>query len=232
MSQLLNNQEEQLRHERKFLIGNYSASEVEQFLKFHPACFKEIYHKRTVNNIYFDTLAFESYYENVEGDSKRVKARIRWYGNLFGEVKSSVLELKIKQGVLGKKKNYRLADFRLDNNFSKQQIINALSAATVPAKVKDMLLSMQPVLLNSYIRKYFISEDKNFRITIDHNLLYHKISYYQRSFLHKTVDKSSVIMELKYDTAFEEQAKEIGTTLPFKLTKNSKYLQGVERILF
>ena len=232
MSQLLNNQEEQLRHERKFLIEAYAASEVEQFLKFHPACFREIYHQRTVNNIYFDTLAFASYYENLEGDTSRVKARIRWYGDLFGEIGNSVLEFKIKEGLLGKKNFYKLAPFKLNADFSRQQILLALSAAGIPSRIKNTLLSLQPVLLNSYTRKYFISEDKNFRITIDNNLLYHKISYHKNSFLNKTIDRRSVIMELKYEAIWEEQAKEIGNRLPFKLTKNSKYLQGVERVLF
>lgn len=232
MSQLTNNQSEELRHERKFLVADYSASEVEQLLKFHPACFTQIYQQRTVNNIYFDTLGFNSYFGNQEGDTNRTKARIRWYGRLFGQVDHAVLEFKIKKGLLGRKDFYELSSFCLDENFSKEQLIQALNSEHVPHERKHSLLSMQPSLLNSYSRKYFISADKQFRITIDKDLLFYKISYNKNTFLNKVKNVGTVVVELKYDSKLEFEAKEIGDKLPFKMTKNSKYLQGIEQVLF
>jgi|SRR3954471_6294144 SPX domain protein involved in polyphosphate accumulation len=232
MSQLENKQTEALRHERKFLIEDYSASEVEQLLKYHPACFTQIYHPRTVNNIYFDTLGFDSYYGNLEGDTERTKARIRWYGKLFGQIDQAVLEFKIKKGLLGTKRNYPLTPFCLDEKFSKEQLIKALDSEHVPSIIAHSLQAMQPALLNSYSRKYFISADKQFRITIDTDLLFYRISYNENTFLNKVKSPRSVVVELKYDSKLEEQGKEIGSKLPFKMTKNSKYLQGVEYVLF
>lgn len=232
MSQLTSNQSEELRHERKFLISDYSALEVEQIIKYNPACFKEIYHPRTINNIYFDSLGFNSYFGNVDGERDRVKARIRWYGDLFGKVDKPILEYKIKRGLLGKKNFYQLLPFVLDNSFSKQHIISALNVESVPVDIKNDMLAMQPALLNSYVRKYFISADKKFRLTIDTNLQYYRISYNQNVFINTVVDHKSVVLELKYDSQYEIEAKEIGSALPFKLTKNSKYLQGIERVLF
>ncbi len=232
MSQLNANQSEELRHERKFLIANYSASDIEQFLKFHPFCFTEIYQERQVNNIYFDTLGFASYYGNTDGDMNREKVRIRWYGNLFGEINAPVLEFKIKKGLLGKKEFYSLAPFKLDSDFSKKQITFAMNKESVPKKTVDYINSLQPTLLNSYFRKYFISADKNYRITIDKKLSYYYLSYNQNKFLNRIVDHSAVVLELKYDSKFEDEVKDIGNYLPFKMTKNSKYLQGIENILF
>jgi SPX domain protein involved in polyphosphate accumulation len=232
MSQLNSIQSEELRHERKFLITDYSASEVEQILKYHSACFTEIYHQRSINNIYFDTLGFDSYYGNVEGDTDRNKARIRWYDNLFGRVNNATLEFKIKKGLLGRKEFYQLAPFSIDNNFSKEQIVHALQKDTVPKQIHDLMLSMQPSLLNSYRRKYFISADKNFRITIDKELSFYRISSIGNTFLNKMNYHNAVVLELKYNSQFENAAKEIGSELPFMMTKNSKYLQGIESVLF
>jgi len=232
MSQLNNNQSEELRHERKFLITDYTASDVEQMLKFHPACFTEIYHPRTVNNIYFDTLGFNSYFGNLEGDTNRTKVRIRWYNNLFGDIQQATLEFKIKMGLLGKKNSYALSPFHLDQNFSKEQIIQALKTENVPPAVRNLVLSLQPTLLNSYHRKYFISADKLFRITIDRELVFHQISYNTKSFLNKIANHKAVVLELKYDAQLESEAQQIGNKLPFMMTKNSKYLQGVEAVLF
>ena len=232
MSQLNTNQSEELRHERKFLIDDFSAAEVEQLLKFHPACFQEIYHTRVVNNIYFDTFGFTSYYGNLDGDPDRTKVRIRWYGELFGKVLEPTLEYKIKKGLLGRKDFYQLSPFFLNEKFSKQEILLALNSPHVPKKVSDGIRSMNPVLLNSYTRKYFISKDKQFRITIDKDIRYFKISYMNNLFFNKVKDNASVVVELKYHSSLEQDAKRIGNELPFKLTKNSKYLQGVDRILF
>ncbi|MGZ4119018.1 MAG: VTC domain-containing protein, partial [Bacteroidia bacterium] len=74
--QSTNEKFEELRHERKFLITDHSAKDVEQMIKLHPACFSEIFYQRTVNNIYFDTIGFNNYYDNVEGEMDRIKARI------------------------------------------------------------------------------------------------------------------------------------------------------------
>jgi SPX domain protein involved in polyphosphate accumulation len=232
MSQLNTNQSEELRHERKFLITDYSALEVEQLLKYHPACFTEIYHQRQINNIYFDSPGFDSYYGNIEGDTERTKARIRWYGDLFSEKIDSTLEFKIKKGLLGKKDFYSLSSFALNEQFSKQQIIQALDVDTVPRNIRDRMISLQPVLLNTYFRKYFISADKQFRITIDKDLTYYRISYVGNTFLNKVKDHKAVVLELKYDSQLENDAKEIGNKFSFSMTKNSKYLQGVERVLF
>ena len=232
MSSIINQPAEELRHERKFLIHDYSAAEVEQMLKYHPAGFREIYHQRNINNIYFDTFGFESYYGNMEGDTERSKARIRWYGELFGKIEKSTLEFKIKKGLLGKKNTFALSPFMLDTNFSKQEIIKAISAETIPVQIRNQMLSLQPALLNHYTRKYFISADKHFRLTIDKDLTYYRISYFGNTFLNKTVDNNAVVVELKYDSKFENEAKEIGHNFPFAMTKNSKYLQGVDSVLF
>lgn len=230
MSTLANNQSEVLRHERKFLITDYSAAEVEQIIKFNPACFTEIHHQRSVNNIYFDSLAFDSYYRNIEGDTNRTKARIRWYGELFGEIKNAVLEFKIKKGLLGKKESYSLNSFQLDENFSKQQI--AESIKELPRNIQDWMLSMQPTLLNTYTRKYFLSADKKFRLTIDKNQKFFGISYNTNTFLNKVNNYQAVVLELKYDVSLDEEANKISNSFPFAMTKNSKYLQGIERVLF
>jgi SPX domain protein involved in polyphosphate accumulation len=232
MSQLSNNQSEELRHERKFLITDYSALEVEQLIKFNPACFTEIYHQRIVNNIYFDTLGFNNYFDNVEGQTERIKPRIRWYGNLFGETNNPILELKIKKGLLGKKEFYSLASFVIDNHFSRQQLLKAFKGNMLPNPVYDLMKSVYPTLLNSYTRNYFISADKNYRITIDKDLTFYGISYNNSTFLNKIKNNNAVVLELKYDSKLENEAKEIANNFPFAMTKSSKYVQGIESVLF
>lgn len=225
-------QSEPLRYERKFLITDYSYADVLQLIKFHPACFTEIFEERAVNNIYFDGLGMNNYYDNIEGEKDRVKVRIRWYGDLFGAIQKPILEYKIKKGLLGNKRSYVLNSFLLNSDFNKQQIESALNIDSIPVSVKNELLSLKPALLNTYKRRYFLSADKKFRITIDFQMTFYKIGFSGNTFLNKIMDHKSIVLELKYDSKDEVEGKEVGNAFPFKLTKNSKYLQGLERVLF
>ena len=89
---------EKWRYERKFFISGLKKEDIEFMVKLHPAIFREIYHERTVNNLYFDSYEMKSYLDNVSGNSQRAKVRIRWYGDLFGIIEKPVLEVKIKRG--------------------------------------------------------------------------------------------------------------------------------------
>ncbi len=76
------------RFERKFTIPDgFTIVAIEQFIKQNKALFREVFHIRQVNNIYFDTAAYNDYFDNVLGVSDRKKIRIRWYGDTFGTIK-------------------------------------------------------------------------------------------------------------------------------------------------
>jgi SPX domain protein involved in polyphosphate accumulation len=227
----IEDQSNNFRYERKFLISHFSHSEIEQIIKFHPACFSRLFPQRSINNIYFDTFGFEHYFENVEGDTDRIKMRIRWYGDTFGEIRKPKLEYKIKKGLLGRKETFDLNPFLLDKNFSKDVIIKALDRPDIPNRVRNELMSVQPSLLNSYKRNYFLSANKKFRVTVDHDMSYHRISYGGNNFITRSTEFDRAVMELKYNRENEEEAKQVGAMFPFTLTKNSKYLRGVDRTL-
>ena len=83
------------RYERKFDSG-YINKDIVYFIKMHPMLFREIYCKRRVNNIYYDTMNYKNYLDNVEGNQYRLKVRIRWYGSNPFKIFDPVLEIKIK----------------------------------------------------------------------------------------------------------------------------------------
>ena len=102
------------RYERKFRISGMSVHGVEQIVKSHQAYFKEIYNERDINNIYFDTQNLTHYYDNSYGKAQRKKYRIRWYGGLSGKIENPILEIKIKDALLGTKKAFLIKPFFLN----------------------------------------------------------------------------------------------------------------------
>ena len=114
----LNENEFSFRYERKFIISQLDRYRVETLIKDHPAMFSEIFHERSVNNIYFDSLSMHSHYNNKCGTSQRMKVRIRWYNDFFPNISNPILEFKVKNNLLGTKFSYPLKAFNFDNNFT------------------------------------------------------------------------------------------------------------------
>ncbi|GAA4891379.1 polyphosphate polymerase domain-containing protein [Flaviramulus aquimarinus] len=219
------------RYERKFTVpNNFRLDQVEQFVKNNSFLFREVFHERQVNNIYFDTAAYNDYFDNVLGVSDRKKIRIRWYGNTFGDIKKPVLEIKIKKGLVGDKWSYKLKPFRLDNSFTNQTIQDVFKESNLPLPILESTKMVTPTLLNSYSRKYYLSADNRFRVTVDFKLLYHKIDKQFNNFNFAPKSDENKIVELKYALNDDFDANKVSTQFPFRLNKNSKYVNGVNTI--
>ncbi len=218
----------EFRYERKFLVTCLTEHELESFVKINPGMFSEIYYPRWINNIYLDSPNMENYYENVDGLNNRVKARIRWYGELFGEVKNPVLEFKIKNGLLGRKESFNLKDFKMDNDFNLATLHKVIEESNLDESLKIQLRSLDFALLNRYHRKYFKSACANFRITIDKDLSYYKLNHMSNNFVQDIHDTDSLVLELKYTHDKDNIADKITDYFPFRMTKNSKYVNGVD----
>ena len=222
---------ENYRYERKFFISELTRQEVESIVRLHPAIFSEIYHQRFVNNIYLDSPDMRSYLDNIDGSQRRMKIRIRWYGDLFGTIEEPILELKIKDGLLGRKVSFALNPFSIDEkSFRFGEIIDAVRGPDVPDSVKMEFAALEPILLNRYRRRYYISADGNYRITIDSDTVFYRINTHNGSLSHKLTDRTNTILELKYDQDRDHYARRIAGHFPFRMTRSSKYTSGIEKL--
>jgi len=106
---------EGFRFERKFLTDQLSYHQLEQMVMSHPACFRQMFFQRKVNNIYFDTPDLRFFDDNVSGRTDRVKVRIRWYDSSIYKIVKPTLEFKIKKGLVGRKASFKMNDFELND---------------------------------------------------------------------------------------------------------------------
>lgn len=221
---------EKLRYERKAVVYGMSIREIESVVKLHPAIFTELHFPRYINNIYFDTYSMSNYFDNIDGLNKRLKTRIRWYGNLFGPVKSPVLEFKFKQNLLGGKVCFPINSFCLDGQYSLEKQHRIFMESGIPDVFLEYLKSLKFTLLNRYHRKYFESADHRFRITIDSNMEYYKLASSNNSFTERKVDHEICIVELKYSEEYNDLADIFFNYFPFRLNKSSKYVDGIDKL--
>jgi len=218
------------RYERKFLVPLAARGAVEPVIRHNPALFAPIYHPRTVNNIYLDSPALRLYFLNVDGAAERTKVRIRWYGELFGPVTKPVLELKQKEGLLGTKASFPIQGFTLDTNFSADVLRRMVTESELPLPVRELLRGLEPALLNCYRRRYYRSADRRYRLTWDVDLSFYRLRPGHNALLGRAAPCPVQVLELKYDRQHAADACNIADALPFRLTKMSKYVYGVDSL--
>lgn len=216
------------RFERKFVIERGGVPFVEKIVKMNRNGFRPVFYERQINNIYFDTPNLRNYYDNHFGKSKRVKIRIRWYGDLFGNIERPILEFKIKTGAVGRKLSFPLIGFALEKNISRKELQEVFRNSNLPEWVVNEVFYFIPTLVNTYKRKYYVSFDNLFRFTIDHHMEYYNIKTDHSMFLEKSSQAEIVVLELKYDMENDTKVSKVTSSLPFRLNKFSKYVNGIE----
>jgi hypothetical protein len=219
------------RYERKFVVEALTPPQVELLVRLHPGMFYAPHPPRYVNNLYLDSADMEHYQDNVYGAARRRKVRVRWYGELLGEVARPVLEVKVKDGLVGTKLRYPLPGFGLGAGFGDGDLQRLFAGADLPPVVRCELRCLNLVLLNRYYRRYYVSRDGRFRITVDRELTYCRANGgLGPGPLHRQTSPRQVIVELKYGVAQEPAAGRVASFFPFRLARFSKYVQGVERV--
>lgn len=222
-----NSAKQTFRYERKFFIPSNMINYVDLIIKRVPLCFKEVHHKRIINNIYFDDLNYQFYLANIDGLCVRDKVRLRWYGEIYGNI-NSTLEIKRKKGLVGTKFNYQIKSFYFQKNSNIKLIKkNILSNIENSYNLKEFLKYSYPTLLNSYVRKYYESLNRDFRITVDSKIRNFTINNATGKHFENNLTESFNILELKYLSIKESEANIISNFLPFRMTKFSKYIYGV-----
>lgn len=223
-----------LRFERKFIYQNADLEEIIQRVFANSFCFSEVFARRKVNNIYFDDNNYSYYKQNVAGIGKREKFRLRWYGDDFNRIKDPTFEIKSKFGEVGDKISHKIRGFHaFVNELTKEEICHLFSD-----KIKDSSNAfkskydrLQPTLYNSYERKYYLSFCKKFRITLDYNQEFFDPGSIDYRTSKETIDEREIVLELKYNLEHDDEARRVTQEFNSRLTKNSKYVNGVEKII-
>lgn len=219
------------RYERKFFLEGVGRAQARDLVLRHPALFYEPYPPRYINNIYFDTPWMEHFDDNLSGSSVRGKVRVRWYHELVGQVEDPILEFKNKRGWVGWKESYPFPAFHFDTSLSARDIQARIMESELPLAVIHRLRGYQFSLVNRYHREYYATRDGRFRVTLDADLSYYRVGRLSNPLFAQTVDHGVVIVELKYDAEQEPQAQRVASRFPFRMTRSSKYVRGVEYFL-
>ena len=222
----MNQENSNLRYERKYIIPSSSKYLVKHIVNSSDLRFYRQFEERIVNSIYLDDSNLSFYFENINGDNIRKKIRIRWYG-CQDFIKHPRLEIKKKNNKLGDKIIHNLEDFEMPRS---RNIINNLIDFLVENKFPKELIyeinNLQPTLFVSYKRNYYISKRIDCRVTFDEDISYERVNNKSIFDVKSHAKEHTMIMEIKYPPNIEDHHLTFLEKLPFRLSKNSKYING------
>ena len=223
-----------VRYEMKYSINEDAYFWLIDKIMSHPSFFNEIFHKRQINNIYLDTIELDNYHANLRGNQTREKTRIRWYGDLFQTIKKPALEIKRRFGLVGDKLIYPLNPIEISNQYYWQDIVESQKSSTNHEQeellvIIDKLSYQVPSIVNAYFRRYFLSANGKFRLTIDNEIKYFATN---AGWINpSSIEDHHIIMELKYDLEDAKEAPYVSNYFPFRIIRNSKYVNGINATL-
>ena len=214
------------RYEIKFIADPLEYHRVLNWLYQHPSCLQIEHPDRQVNNIYFDSLVHQSFCENIFGSSSKHKVRLRWYGDCRNPENSS-LEIKCKRNQLNWKLIYKIQEDLGKHGWNWRKILPEIRKQ-LPLDAKKWLeMYPQPILINRYKRKYFVSRDKKVRITLDKDLsIYDQSRKPSPNYSLKSNFPNVMVLEIKFSSELRSHVVRTYGNIPLRGSRFSKYVSG------
>lgn len=219
------------RRELKFTTNEIYYSDIINWIKNNKVNFKKHFPKRLINSIYFDNYSYSSFKENIYGDSKKTKIRLRWY-NIFFFSMDGFFEIKKRDNIYNYKKTTKIPNLAIKPNSNFKEIIQTLKLNLEPIDTIELDARPFPTIISQYTREYYIDFDKEIRITIDRN-----IKTFDQRLSNKINLKNEItipnlmVVEFKFKDASINKLLNSFNNFPLRLSKNSKYINGIRAAL-
>lgn len=213
------------RHETKLPIEERAIADIRAFFLSRGIKQTSRFPDRVVNSVYFDSLDFSDYRDNVAGISHRKKLRYRWYDD---DLEDLCLEVKSKRGQISQKLRIKIDN---DKVLSPTEYFNELTLRR-HINLADFWSSFpthRPVLAVSYRRAYF-DLPSEVRVTYDRDIRYRRLFPVESA----QVIRSPVgmVIEFKYPLDKATEVKGMLKGSPARVFRHSKYVVGMDTAFF
>lgn len=204
----------QSRIEKKFIFPNQASDLVKKILLGNN--FKKLYSDRYITSIYIDNLNFDSAKDNINGVNERKKFRVRWYDNDLNKI---YFEKKNKNNFFVWK-NIKKLELDINKKNLVKKIYELLSNNN---EYIDTNYNYKMILKINYKRSYFISNQGEFRATIDTEINTSPIYDFNQ-----VIRLPETILEFKFSKNLESYFRDFFSLrgLNIRNKKYSKYIQS------
>ena len=204
----------QSRIEKKFIFPSQESDLVKKILLGNN--FKKLYSDRYITSIYIDNLNFDSAKDNINGVNERKKFRVRWYDDDLNKI---YFEQKNKNNFFVWK-NIK----KLELDINKKNLINKIyELLSNNNKYINTNYNYKMVLKINYKRSYFISDQGEFRATIDTEINTSPVLDFNQ-----VIRLPETILEFKFSKNSESYFRDFFSLrgLNIRSKKYSKYIQS------
>lgn len=186
--------------------------------------------KYFVRSLYFDTDTFSNYIEKVNGDSDRVKLRIRTYSPVPSANVPIRAELKARKGITVEKHSAWI-DIDAYQHFLKTRHWHEVQDPVLSEFERYIhLKTQQPKIIVEYLREgYSNRNEEQIRITFDHKVrsAHAKTLFPGRPFF-RYHHPGIIVMEIKCLKVQPIWLRSLVSRYGLRTSTNSKYVQGIE----
>ena len=129
---------------------------------------------------------------------------------------------------MGHKVSYHVQEKLFFGKISWRRVVDIIRIYTADSYLK-LNNYLNPILVNRYKREYYIDVEKKIRLTFDTCIKYFPQNNPCRPNLKQhCFTQPHSIMEIKMDPDSENRLSQIINDIPFRVTKSSKYVTGVQ----
>lgn len=183
-----------------------------------------------VRSLYFDTYEYRAYEQKMNGDSERVKFRVRTYQRAETGVDTVRVELKMRKGNLTNKKSVFVPFDEFQHFMKYRHWKETQDPITIEFERMVLQRNILPMVLVEYDREgYQTRLPGDLRITFDHHLRSaHAATLFPDPCFFQSHTASRVVMELKFNNEFPDWLNKLVRRHGLKVIANSKYTQAIQ----
>ncbi len=183
-----------------------------------------------VRSLYFDSYNLKNYEEKVNGDSDRVKLRIRTYSNTPTIGVKLRTELKARKGIVTEKYNSWIEYDTYQEFMSTWHWPDQTDIVLAEFERYIHLKAMRPKIIVEYQREGYSTRSKeDVRVTFDHQVRSaHASSLFPEIPFFRKHHPGLIVLEIKCNKLQPSWLRELVQQQGLRVTANSKYAQGVE----
>lgn len=185
--------------------------------------------KYLVRSLYYESIKLDAFHEKVEGDSDRIKFRIRTYVEREEEGQAIRAEMKVRKGAVTEKHGTMISVEEYRAFIGSRSWPEVRDEVMAEYERYVHLKTLRPVLLTQYRREgYRARTHEEIRITFDHRVKSARSEslFPEHPFFHEH-HHGIIVLEIKCNKQQPEWLRKLAQENGLRIMSNSKYVQGM-----
>jgi len=185
--------------------------------------------KYLVRSIYYDSIFLDAFNEKVDGNSDRIKFRIRTYSETLNEGQVLRAEMKVRKGAITEKHGSFISNHEYQAFIDNKHWPDLRDPVLAEFERYVHLKTLNPMLLTQYLREGFRSRSREeIRITFDHQVKSaHSSDLFPQSPAFHEHHHGLIVLEIKCIKQQPDWLRQLVQQHGLRIMANSKFVQGM-----